>query len=258
MSAQGTNFAIYPSLRGKTVFVTGGGSGIGAGLVEAFHGQGARVAFVDIADDASNALATRLAGDGNAPLYLRCDLTDIAALRTAIRQAGDRLGPIGVLINNAGNDDRHDALGVTPEYWDNRMAINLRHQFFAAQSVHPQMKSIGGGSIVNFSSTAWLMGDVGYVAYTTAKAGISGMTHSLAREFGADRIRVNAILPGWVMTERQLTKWIDADAEKLIDSSQALKDRIYPEHIARLALFLASDDSDRCTGQQFVIDAGWV
>jgi D-xylose 1-dehydrogenase len=251
-------YATFPSLRGRTVFVTGGGSGIGAGLVEAFHGQGARVAFVDIADGPSQALAARLAASGDRPLYIRCDLTDIAALRAAINRAGDELGPIGVLVNNAGNDDRHLLADVTPEYWDNRMAVNLRHQFFAAQAVAPQMKGLGGGSIVNFSSTAWLMGDTGYIAYTTAKAAISGMTRSLARELGADRIRVNAILPGWVMTERQLTKWIDAEAEALIDRSQALKDRIHPEHIARLALFLAADDSDRCTGQQFVIDAGWV
>jgi len=251
-------YATFPSLRGRTVFVTGGGSGIGAGLVEAFHGQGARVAFVDIADGPSQALAARLAASGDRPLYIRCDLTDIAALRAAINRAGDELGPIGVLVNNAGNDDRHVLADVTPEYWDNRMAVNLRHQFFAAQAVAPQMKGLGGGSIVNFSSTAWLMGDTGYIAYTTAKAAISGMTRSLARELGADRIRVNAILPGWVMTERQLTKWIDAEAEALIDRSQALKDRIHPEHIARLALFLAADDSDRCTGQQFVIDAGWV
>jgi NAD(P)-dependent dehydrogenase (short-subunit alcohol dehydrogenase family) len=162
-----SRFAIYPSLRGKTVFVTGGGSGIGAGLVEAFHGQGARVAFVDIAEEASRALAARLGGV-ETPLYLRCDLTDIAALQAAVRAVGETLGPIGVLINNAGNDDRHAVAEVTPDYWDNQMAVNLRHQFFAAQAAHPQMKSLGGGAIVNFSSTAWLMGDTGYIAYAVA------------------------------------------------------------------------------------------
>src|SRR5262249_20345732 len=164
---------------------------------------------------------------------------DIAALRAAISQTQAQLGPISILINNAANDDRHKLLDVTPDYWDNRMAVNLRHQFFAAQAAYPQMKSLGGGSIVNFSSISWLMGEKGYPCYTTAKAGVSGLTRSLAREFGTDRIRVNAIVPGWVMTERQLALWVDEAAEAQIERSQALKQKIYPDDIARLALFLA-------------------
>ena len=249
------NFATYPSIAGKTVLITGGGSGIGAAMTEAFHNQNARVAFLDIADDPSTKLVERL--DGKVQ-YVRCDLTDIEALRDAISQVARQLGPVSILINNAGNDDRHPVLEVTPEYWDARMAVNLRHMFFAAQAVFPFMKELGGGSIVNLSSTSWIMGEAGYPAYTTAKAGIWGLTRSLSREFGKDRIRVNAIMPGWVMTERQLTLWIDDDANALIDRSQALPDRIQPEDIARAALFLASDDSHMCTGQQLTVDGGWV
>jgi NAD(P)-dependent dehydrogenase (short-subunit alcohol dehydrogenase family) len=250
-----SNFAIYPSIVGKTVLVTGGGSGIGAAMTEAFHGQNARVTFLDIADDPSTRLVERLHGGVQ---YVRCDLTDIKALRDAISQVAKQLGPISILINNAGNDDRHPALEVTPEYWDGRMAVNLRHIFFTAQSVFPLMKELGGGSIVNLSSTSWIMGEAGYPAYTTAKAGIWGLTRSLSREFGKDRIRVNAIMPGWVMTERQLKLWIDNAANELIDRSQALPDRIQPEDIAHAALFLASDDSRMYTGQQLVVDGGWV
>jgi NAD(P)-dependent dehydrogenase (short-subunit alcohol dehydrogenase family) len=249
------DFAIYPSIAGKAVLVTGGGSGIGAAITEAFHGQRAKVAFLDIADEPSTKLVKRL--DGNVH-YVRCDLTDISALRNAVLHVADNLGPIGILINNAGNDDRHPALDVTPEYWDARMAVNLRHMFFAAQAVFPFMRSLGGGSIVNLSSTSWIMGESGYPAYTTAKAGIWGLTRSLSREFGQSRVRVNAIMPGWVMTERQLKLWIDDTANELIDRGQALPDRIQPEDIARAALFLASDDSRMCTGQHLIVDGGWV
>jgi NAD(P)-dependent dehydrogenase (short-subunit alcohol dehydrogenase family) len=250
--------ATYPSLAGRTVLVTGGGSGIGAALTQAFCAQGSKVAFVDIDVARSTALARRLAAMGPAPLFLPCDLRDLDALRGAVAEIARRLGPVSVLVNNAGSDDRHRAAEVTPALWEERMATNLRHQFFAAQAVQGQMKELGGGSIVNFSSTAWTMGEAGYVCYTTAKAGISGLTRSLAREWGPDGIRVNAVLPGWVMTERQLTLWIDEAAEALIDRSQALKARIRPEDVANLVLFLASDDSRMCTGQQFVIDAGWT
>ena len=227
-------------------------------MVEAFYGQGAHVAFVDLAPAPSIELVERLDDGARRPLFLPCDLIDIDLLRAAISQAARAFGGLHILINNAGNDDRHDVQLITPEYWDNRMAVNLRHQFFAAQAVHPYMKAAGGGAIVNLSSTSWLMGEAGYIAYTTAKAGITGMTKSLAREFGPDAVRVNAIAPGWVMTERQLTKWVDAEAEALIDRSQALKGRIHPMDIARLALFLAADDSRMCTGQQFILDGGWV
>jgi D-xylose 1-dehydrogenase len=250
--------ATYPSLVGRTVFITGGGSGIGAALTAAFHLQGSKVAFADIAVEASEKLVARLQDEKRAPLFLHCDLKDIAALREAIARTGAELGPISILVNNAANDDRHKLLEVTPEYWDDRIAVNLRHQFFAAQAVYPQMKSLGGGSIINFSSISWLMGQTGLSCYTTAKAGVSGMTRSLARELGPDRIRVNAIVPGWVMTERQLKLWVDEAAEQQIERSQALKDRLYPEDVARLALFLAADDSRMCTGQQFIIDGGWV
>lgn len=251
--------ASYPSLRGRSVFITGGGSGIGASLVEHFCRQHSRVAFVDIATELSRALVKQLAASGlPEPLFIPCDLRDIEALRQAVRQAGEKQGSIGVLLNNAGNDDRHATADVTVEYWDNRMQVNLRHQFFAAQAVRPQMKASGGGSIINFGSITWMVGDADCPAYVTAKSAIVGLTRALAREFGPEKIRVNSIMPGWVMTERQVSLWLNEAGEKQIAERQCLAERVYPADIARMALFLAADDSRVCTSQNYIVDAGWV
>ena len=251
--------ASYPSLEGRVVFVTGGGSGIGESLVEHFCRQGARVAFVDIAEDRSRQLVERISAAGlRRPDYIRCDLRDIDALRRAIADTARNHGPIRVLVNNAGNDDRHRSEEVTVDYWDERMQVNLRHQFFAAQAVRPQMRDSGGGSIINFGSITWLVGDPDCPAYVTAKAAITGLTRALAREFGPERIRVNCVLPGWVMTERQMKLWLTPEGERQIDERQCLGDRLYPADIARMVLFLAADDSRMCTSQNFIVDGGWV
>ena len=253
------NPASFPSLEGRSVFLTGGGSGIGESLVEHFCRQGARVCFVDIAEDASRAVVERMRSAGVAvPHFIRCDLRDIEALRAAISEARELHGNIQVLVNNAGNDDRHTTESVTVEYWDNRMQINLRHQFFAAQAVRPQMREAGGGSIINFGSITWLVGDPDCPAYVTAKSAIGGLTRALARELGPERIRVNCVLPGWVMTERQMKLWLDESGEKQIADRQCLTDKLYPADIARMVLFLAADDSRMCTSQNYIVDGGWV
>ena len=251
--------AVYPSLKGRVVFITGGGGGIGASLVEHFCAQGARVAFVDIEEAASKAAVERIEKKGGAkPLFMQCDLRDIEALHVCIEQAKQTLGPIRVLINNAGNDDRHWTKDVTVEYWDDRIAVNLRHQFFAAQAVRPQMRDAGGGSIINFGSITWMVGDPDCPAYVTSKAAVTGLTRALARELGPEKIRVNCMMPGWVMTERQVKLWLTPEGEKQIDDRQCLKDRLYAPDIARMALFLAADDSRMCTSQHFIVDGGWV
>ncbi|MBS34905.1 MAG: 3-oxoacyl-ACP reductase [Thiotrichales bacterium] len=252
-------YACYPSLEDRTVLVTGGGSGIGASLVEHFVGQGSKVAFVDVATEPSQALVESLDGHGrHAPQFFQCDVTDTGALERTIGDIGEALGPIKVLVNNAGNDDRHEFDSVDPDYWDQRMSVLVRHQFFACKAVYAGMKQAGGGSIINFSSTTWLMGEGGYVCYTTAKAAIYGMTRSLARDFGAADIRVNTVLPGWVMTERQLSLWVTPEAEREIEEKQALKHKLMPADVARMVLFLAADDSAMTTGQSFIIDGGWL
>jgi len=248
--------AIYPSLRDKVVFVTGGASGIGAGIVEAFARQQCKVAFVDIDVTAGEALAQRLSGQAHAPLFQRCDLLDIEALRAAIEAVRQRLGPVGVLVNNAANDERHSVDAVTPEYWDRAQGVNLRHQFFAAQAVRPHMRELGGGAIVNFSSIAWMAGAPGMVAYTTAKAAIVGMTRSLGAELGGDNIRVNAIAPGAVMTEKQLRLWHTEATTTAIVAKQALHTRLAESDIAAAVLFLAADDSRLITKQCLTVDAG--
>ena len=251
--------AVYPSLKDRVVFITGGGSGIGASLVEHFCLQHARVTFVDIAEAASTALVAGIAAKGHpVPDFIHCDLRNIEALRAAITATRHRYGPIRALVNNAGNDDRHATEDVTIEYWEERMAVNVRHQFFAAQAVRPQMREAGGGSIINFGSITWMVGDGDCPAYVTSKAAITGMTRALAREFGPERIRVNCMLPGWVLTERQITLWLDADGERQINDRQCLKDKLYPPDIARMVLFLAADDSRMCTSQNFIVDGGWV
>jgi NAD(P)-dependent dehydrogenase (short-subunit alcohol dehydrogenase family) len=249
--------ATYPSLRGRTVFVTGGASGIGASEVEHFAIQGARVAFVDVAEDPARALIERLIAAGHeAPLFQRCDITDIAALQAAISKTAERLGPVTVLVNNAANDQRHRWQDMTPEYWDERMAVNLKHQFFAIQAVAPMMAKAGGGSIVNFGSISWHMGAGGMPAYTTAKAAVEGLTRGMARDLGADAIRVNCVIPGWVMTERQITLWLTPEAEADLMRAQFLKHRVMPEDLARLVLWLASDDSRMCSGHLWFCDGG--
>jgi NAD(P)-dependent dehydrogenase (short-subunit alcohol dehydrogenase family) len=250
------SFASYPSLKGRVVFITGGGSGIGAALVEAFAGQGARVAFVDILEAQSRDLAARLGGGDAPPLFIPCDLLDVAALGAAMTEVRARLGPISVLVNNAGNDTRQKVDDVTEADWDRTMALNLKHQFFAAKAARPQMREIGGGSIVNFSSIAWMGGAAPMVAYATAKAAIVGLTNSLARAFGADNIRVNAIAPGAVITERQRRLWISESDLKAIVAQQCLGRVLLADEIARAVLFLAADDSAMITKQCLVVDGG--
>ena len=252
------NDAIYPSLRGRAVLITGGASGIGASLVEHFAAQGARVAFIDIADAAAEALATRIAAAGHAkPAFRHADITDIAALQAAIAALAEVVGPFHVLVNNAGHDERHDWAAVTPEYWDNRIATNLRHQFFAIQAVAPAMIAARAGAIVNFGSIAWRLGMGGMAAYTASKAGIEALTKSFARDLGVHNIRVNCVLPGWIMTERQMSLWLDEAGEKMRHAGQCLKDRLYPADVARLVLWLAADDSRMATSQTWTMDGGW-
>jgi len=251
--------AIYPSLKDRVVFVTGGASGIGASIVEKFCEQGARVSFVDIADEAARRSIEQLSARGLAlPRFLHCDLRDVEALRAAIGQVIDADGPITVLINNAANDDRHAIDDVTPDYFDDRIAVNLRHQFFAAQAVHGPMAAAGGGAIINIGSVTWLIGQGGMPIYSAAKAAVAGMTRSLARDLGPENIRVNSILPGWILTERQIDKWLTPDGERELMDRQCLKRRLQPEDLARVALFFAADDSGICTNQNYIADGGWV
>jgi NAD(P)-dependent dehydrogenase (short-subunit alcohol dehydrogenase family) len=245
--------ARYPDLAGRTVFVSGGGSGIGAAFVRAFAAQGCRVAFIDVADAPSQALAAEL---GDRATYTRCDVRDIAALRDAIAAAGRHFGPVRVLVNNAARDDRHAFDEVTPEYWDENLAVNLRHHFFAAQAVVPQMRDAGGGSIINLGSVSWMRGRPNLSGYTTAKAGIMGLTRTLAREVGGMGIRVNSIVPGAVATERQQALWVSPDKERQFLEQQCLKFRLSGEDVARAALFLASEEARAITGQSLVVDAG--
>jgi NAD(P)-dependent dehydrogenase (short-subunit alcohol dehydrogenase family) len=259
ISAAATRFATYPSLRDRPVFVTGGATGIGAELVGQFARQGARVAFVDLDEAAGTALAGELeAQTGRAPWFVRCDVGDVEALESALRTAADVLGPIEALVNNAANDERHAVEDVTVAYWDQRMAVNLRAQFFAAQAVAPGMAAAGSGSVINMGSIIWHAKFARSSGYATAKAGIEGLTRSLARDLGPDGIRVNCVVPGWVMTERQLRDWVTPEAEREIERSQCLPQRLQPADVARLALWLAADDSMMCTAQRWVVDGGWI
>jgi NAD(P)-dependent dehydrogenase (short-subunit alcohol dehydrogenase family) len=254
-----SNYAIYPSLKDRAVFVTGGGSGIGASIVEHFCAQGSKVAFVDIAREASEALVKTIAGKGlPAPLFIECNITDILALQKAIVEAKQKLGPIRVLVNNAAHDQRHAIDTVTPEYWDERYAVNLKHQFFAAQAVYKDMAAAGGGAIVNLGSTSWVVGQGGMPCYTSAKSAVAGLTRALARDFGPLNIRVNCILPGWIMTERQLTLWLTPEGEEELMKRQCLKRKLVPADIARTVLFFAAEDSGACTNQNYIVDGGWV
>jgi D-xylose 1-dehydrogenase len=250
--------ASYPSLRGQRVFVTGGGTGIGAAIVVAFAEQGAQVAFVDMADSESDALARRIAADGHLPPWWRsCDVRDVAALQAAVAQATAELGDFSTLVNNVARDDRHTIESVTPAYWDERMAVNQRPAFFAIQAIVPGMRRLGGGSIINFGSTGWQSKASEYPCYAIAKSSVNGLTRGLAGSLGVDRIRVNTVSPGWVMTERQIKLWLNAEGEEAIKRNQCLPDKLQPSDVARMVLFLASDDGAMCTAQEFKVDAGW-
>jgi D-xylose 1-dehydrogenase len=249
------NGAVYPSLKDRAVLVTGGASGIGEAIVRAFAAQGARVGFLDILNDAARKLQADLGASAKLH-YEHCDVTDIAALQRAIDAVRKALGPITILVNNAAHDQRHTIAEITPEFFDDRIAVNLKHQFFAAQAVYPDMKGARNGSIVNFGSSAWMVGDRNLTIYSTAKAGVLGLTRALAREFGADNIRVNCVVPGWIMTQRQIDLWLTPEGEKNLMQAQCIKRKLYPDDVARLVLFLASDDSSGCTNQSYVIDGG--
>ena len=248
--------AIYPSLKDRLVVITGGGSGIGEGMTEAYVRQGARVVFLDIAEAPSRALESRLARQSPAPVFMPCDLTDLDALKACFARIETEHGEVDVLINNAANDDRHKAEAVTPAYWDERMAVNLRHQFFAAQAVAPAMRRRGKGVILNLGSISWHLGLPDLSLYETAKAAIEGMTRALAREWGPDGVRVACIVPGNVKTERQM-KWYSPEGEAEIVAAQCLTLRIEPGDIAAMALFLSSDDARAITGHEYFVDAGW-
>lgn len=252
-------FAHYPSLRDRAVLITGGASGIGAAMVEEFALQGAKVAFLDLAAEPAEELIRSLEGRStHTPRFVRCDIRDICALRSAIRQVANHFGPIRILVNNAANDDRHDVKEVTPEYWDDRMNVNLRHHFFTIQALSPGMGSAGGGSIINMSSIAWMIPSTGLPAYVTAKAAIVGLTRAMAHQLGSLNIRVNTVLPGAVLTERQRRLWWTPEYEAEIMGKQALNKSLLPNDVARMVLFLASDDSSAITNQSFIVDGGWV
>lgn len=245
------DFAIYPSLKGRSVFVSGGGSGIGASIVEHLAAQGAKVAFVDINEPVSKAVASKTGA-----LFLKCDIKDVKAYQAALAEVAGKQGPITVLVNNAAHDERHKLEDVTPEFWDDRIAVNLRHAFFAIQAVVPGMKKAGGGSIVNFSSISYHTMTADLSVYQAAKAATIGMTRGLARDLGGDKIRLNSITPGWIMTQRQIDLWLTPEAEENLMKSQVLKEKVYPPDIARMVLFLASDDSRLISAQNFVVDGG--
>ena len=259
-------YTIYPSLKDRVVFISGGSSGIGAELVRAFAAQGAKVAFCGTQPEGGRPLidelvaAGRAAGNGgtkfHAPFYAPCDVRDVAAYQALLARVGQDLGPVRVLVNNAGRDDRHAMEDVTSEFWDDRLALNLKHYFFAIQAVAPGMAAAGGGAVVNMGSVSWMRGRPNLVGYTTAKAGILGLTRTLARELGPRNIRVNALVPGAIVTERQTTLHRDTAADQQFLDAQGLKIRLDSGHVARATLFLAADDSDGMTGQHVLVDAG--
>jgi NAD(P)-dependent dehydrogenase (short-subunit alcohol dehydrogenase family) len=252
-------FASYPSLRDRVIIVTGGATGIGEALVEAFAMQDAHVAFLDIQDEAAEKLTKRLTLDGAiVPVYYHCDLTNIGEVHQTVQIILGRFHTVDVLVNNAANDNRHKIAEVTPAYWDQAIAVNLKHQFFMSQAVIPSMQKAQRGSIINMSSIGWVIPSTNQIVYVTAKAAIVGLTRTLAHELGADNIRVNCVMPGAILTERQQRLWITEAYKTEILANQALKRMILPEEVARLVLFLASDDSSAITNQSHMIDAGWV
>ncbi|MDE2050876.1 MAG: SDR family oxidoreductase [Gammaproteobacteria bacterium] len=250
--------AIYPDLKGQVVLVTGGGSGIGEAIVRQFAAQQARVAFIDVAVEPSRALVRELTEAGTPVHFEPCDLTDIPALQRSVAAAAKLLGPVQVLVNNAAHDERHATEEVTEEVWDSRIAVNLKHQFFCAQAVIPGMKAAGKGAIINLGSISWIIGQGGMAAYTASKSAVLGLTRSLARDFGAYGIRVNAVAPGWIMTKRQLEKWVTPQTEKEIMVRQCLKRKLEPAEVAKFIVFLASEEASACTSQHYIVDGGWV
>jgi NAD(P)-dependent dehydrogenase (short-subunit alcohol dehydrogenase family) len=248
-------FAIYPSLAGKSVLISGGASGIGAEMVRAFAAQKSKVGFVDIDDTASSKLVADIDGDVS---YEICDLRDIEAMRAAFEKLAKKNGAANVLVNNAARDDRHDWKDVTPDYWDERMSTNIRHHFFAIQAVAPGMMELGGGSIINMGSNSWWEAGGNFPAYTTAKAAVHGLTRTMARDLGDHRIRVNTVVPGWIMTDRQKELWVTEDAIKGHRARQCLPDLIDPVYVARMVLFLASDDAAMCTANNYMVEAGSI
>lgn len=250
--------AIYPDLEGKTVLVTGGGSGIGEAIVRRFAGQKAKVAFVDIKEAESRALADELSAGGASVRFEHADLTDIPSLQAAIGRVKGAFGPVQILVNNAAHDERHPTEEVTEAYWDGRIAVNLKHQFFAAQAVLPDMRAAKAGVILNFGSVSWMVGQGGMAAYTASKSGVIGLTRSLARDYGAFNIRVNAIAPGWIMTQRQKDLWLNPESEAELMQRQCLKRKLQPDEIARFTVFMASEEASACTNQHYVVDGGWV
>ncbi|MEM0907409.1 MAG: SDR family oxidoreductase [Pseudomonadota bacterium] len=249
------DFAIYPSLKGKTVFITGGASGIGAQIVTAFAAQGARVGFVDRDEETSKALLAQTEGD---VAFEACDLRDIDGLNAAFSSLKTRIGAAQVLVNNAARDDRHDWRETTPEYWDERMHTNLRHMFFAIKAVAPDMIAAGAGAIVNLGSNSWWEAGGGFPAYATAKSAVHGLTRTMARDLGDYRIRVNTVVPGWIMTERQKNLWANPEALAKHQARQCLPDLIEPVYIARMVLFLSSDDAAMCTANNYMVEAGSI
>ena len=252
------SFATYPSLRDKVVFITGGASGIGAEIVRAFAEQHARIGFVDLDVASGEALAGELGDQGVDCVFTPCDIRDIDALKQAFSLMQENLGPANVLVNNAARDDRHDWRDVTPEYFDERVATNLRHMFFAIQAVAPEMISAGEGSIINLGSNSWWEAVGNFPVYATSKAAVHGLTRTMARDLGDHRMRVNTVVPGWIMTERQKTLWVTPEALERHRSRQCLPDLIEPVHVARMVLFLASDDSAMCTANNYMVEAGSI
>ncbi|KJC42286.1 3-oxoacyl-ACP reductase [Bradyrhizobium sp. LTSP885] len=250
--------ATYSDLAGKVVLVTGGASGIGESIVRRFALQKSIVVFFDIKAEEGTSLARELSGAGLSAHFLNVDLTDIAALRAGIADARKAHGPINILVNNAAHDERHPTEEVTPEYWDDRIAVNLKHQFFAAQAVLPDMKAANAGAIINFGSVSWIAGQGGMAAYTASKSGVIGLTRSLARDYGSYNIRVNAIAPGWIMTQRQIEKWLTPAGVEELMHRQCLKRKLVPDEIAKFTVFLASDEASACTSQHYIVDGGWV
>ncbi|MCT4578094.1 SDR family NAD(P)-dependent oxidoreductase [Donghicola sp.] len=249
-----SDFAIYPSLKGRVVYVSGGASGIGARIVKGFAEQGAQVGFLDLDAQA----AERLSAEYDNVTYEICDLRDIDALRDAMANLKTRIGAAEVLVNNAARDDRHNWQDVTPEYWDERQATNIRHMFFSIQAVAPDMIAAGGGAIINMGSNSWFEAGGGFPAYTTAKAAVQGLTRTMARDLGQHHIRVNAVIPGWIMTERQKELWVTPEALDAHLTRQCLPDPIDPVYVARMVLFLASDDAAMCSASSYMVEGGSI